>query len=124
MNKRLLYTRLALTSSLVYILLVIYYFFYLLKEIQLHSDTPSYGSGFGMLLAFMFPHLCTFILALVFNIICSFKNVKSKVLIILTIVFYSIAGYLGGLFIFYLYFTVLLQIILLIIAIFYMEKRG
>ena len=77
-----------------------------------------------MLLAFMLPHLFAFLLAVILNIICSFKNANYRILIIVTIIFYIISGVLGGIFVPYVYATVVIQVILLILAVIQYKKSN
>ena len=80
--------------------------------------------GLGMLLAFMLPHLFAFLLAVILNIICSFKNANSRILMIVTLIFYIISGVLGGIFLPFVYATVVIQVILLILAVIQYKKSN
>ena len=115
MNKRetsLILSRTSLIISLAYMALLSYFFIFSLNNTDDHS-------GLGMLLAFMLPHL-----AVILNIICSFKNANSRILMIITIIFYIISGVLGGIFVPYVYATVVIQVILLILAVIQYKKSN
>jgi len=64
------------------------------------------------------------IVTVILNIICSFKNANSRILMIVTLIFYIISGVLGGIFIPYIYATVVIQVILLIIAVIQYKKSN
>ena len=120
MNKKetsLILSRTSLIISLAHIALLSYFFIFSLNNTDTHS-------GLGMLLAFMLPHLFAFLLAVILNIICSFKSANSRMLMIITIIFYIIAGILGGIFIPYVYATVVIQVILLILAVIQYKKSN
>ena len=120
MNKKetsLILSRTSLIISLAHIALLSYFFIFSLNNTDAHS-------GLGMLLAFMLPHLSAFSLAVILNIICSFKNANSRILMIVTLIFYIISGVLGGIFIPYIYATVVIQVILLIIAVIQYKKSN
>ena len=119
MNKRetsLILSRTSLIISLAYMALLSYFFIFSLNNTDDHS-------GLGMLLAFMLPHLFA-LLAVILNIICSFKNANYRILIIVTIIFYIISGVLGGIFVPYVYATVVIQVILLILAVIQYKKSN
>ena len=120
MNKKgtsLILSRTSLIISLAHMALLSYFFIFSLNNTDTHS-------GLGMLLAFMLPHLFAFLLAVILNIICSFKSANSRILMIITIIFYIIAGILGGIFIPYVYATVVIQVILLILAVIQYKKSN
>ena len=120
MNKRetsLILSRTSLIISLAYMALLSYFFISSLNNTDDHS-------GLGMLLAFMLPHLFAFLLAVILNIICSFKNANYRILIIVTLIFYIISGVLGGIFVPYVYATVVIQVILLILAVIQYKKSN
>ncbi|WP_454955149.1 hypothetical protein [Gemella morbillorum] len=120
MNKRetsLILSRTSLIISLAYMALLSYFFIFSLNNTDDHS-------GLGMLLAFMLPHLFSFLLAVILNIICSFKNANSRILMIVTLIFYIISGILGGIFLPFVYATVVIQVILLILAVIQYKKSN
>lgn len=82
---------------------------------------PITTDGVGVLLAFLYPHLCALAIAAILNIIISLEGSINRMLIGITLIFYIIAGILGTIFIPFLGFltipAVSIQVILLIISI-------
>lgn len=112
---RKLAIRLSLLSSIIYIALTILYFSSVISKIN-HSDSPSAGAGFGLLLAFLIPHYFMLLIAIIFNIVISLIKFTKNYLIIINIILYIIAGALGIYIGFFFIISIIFQIIFLIIA--------
>ena len=112
---RKLAIRLSLLSSIIYIALTIIYFSSVISKIN-HSDSPSAGAGFGLLLAFLIPHYFMLLIAVILNIVISLKNFTRNYLIIINIILYIIAGALGIYIGFFFIISIIFQILFLIIA--------
>lgn len=112
---RKLAIRLSLLSSILYIALTILYFTSIISKIN-HSDSPSAGAGFGLLLAFLIPHYFMLLIAVILNIVISFIKFTRNYLIIINIILYIIAGALGIYIGFFFIISIIFQIIFLIIA--------
>ena len=63
------------------------------------SSDPSEGDGIGMMIAFLFPHLVTLVIATILNIIISIERAINRPLIIITLIIYIASGVLGTIFI-------------------------
>ena len=63
------------------------------------SSDPSVGDRIGMMIAFLFPHLVTLIIATILNIIISIERAINRPLIIITLIIYIASGALGTVFI-------------------------
>jgi hypothetical protein len=74
------------------------------------------GVGFGMVFAFLLPHLLALVITTILNIIISFEKRHTFVLVITTLILYAVTGFLGAVFIPYTLVTVIIQIVLLLIA--------
>ena len=59
------------------------------------SSDPSVGDGIGMMIAFLFPHLVTLVIATIFNIIISLERNINRPLIVITLILYIASGLLG-----------------------------
>lgn len=110
MKKSLTLNRISLTISILYILFWFYYF------VSVGSKAGT-GPGLGLLIAFLSFHFLTLIIAILFNILISFKKTNIKGLIVATIVFYSFSMLLGFIFVPHTFFSTLLQIIILFLSI-------
>ena len=107
--------KLSLLSSIIYIALTILYFASIISKIN-HSDSPSAGTGLGLLLAFLIPHYFMLLIAVIFNIVISLIKFAKNYLIIINIILYIIAGTLGIYIGFFFIISIIFQIIFLIIA--------
>lgn len=63
------------------------------------SSDPSEGDGIGMMIAFLFPHLVTLVIATILNIIISIERAINRPLIVITLIIYIASGILGTVFI-------------------------
>jgi len=81
------------------------------------------GVGFGMVFAFLLPHLLALGISTILNIIISFEKRHTRVLVITTLILYAVTGFLGAVFIPYTLVTVIIQIVLLLIACIKFEKN-
>ena len=103
MNKKetsLILSRTSLIISLAHMALLSYFFIFSLNNTDAHSGL------------------------VILNIICSFKNANSRILMIVTLIFYIISGVLGGIFLPFVYATVVIQVILLILAVIQYKKSN
>ena len=103
---------LAITSAYVF------YILYLIISTTYRMDhgEKDLGIGFGMVFAFLLPHLLALVTSTILNIIISIKNSHKYPLVITTLILYAVTGFLGAVFIPYTLVTVIIQIILLLIA--------
>ena len=97
----------------------IYVFFilYLIISTTYRMDhgEKDLGVGFGMVFAFLLPHLLALVISTILNIIISFEKRHTFVLVITTLILYAVTGFLGAVFIPYTLVTVIIQIVLLLI---------
>ena len=110
----LILSRISLAITSVYV----FYILYLIISTTYRMDhgEKDLGVGFGMVFAFLLPHLLALVITTILNIIISLKNSHTFVLVITTLILYAVTGFLGAVFIPYTLVTVIIQIILLLIA--------
>ncbi len=110
----LILSRISLAITSVYV----FYILYLIISTTYRMDhgEKDLGIGFGMVFAFLLPHLLALVLSTILNIIISFEKRHTFVLVITTLILYAVTGFLGAVFIPYTLVTVIIQIILLLIA--------
>lgn len=112
---------LSLTLSRISLAITSVYVFYILYLIisttyRIDHDEKDLGIGFGMVFAFLLPHLLALVISTILNIIISFEKRHTFVLVITTLILYAVTGFLGAVFIPYTLVTVIIQIVLLLIA--------
>ena len=110
----LILSRVALAITSVYILYIL--FIIILTTYRMDHGEKDLGVGFGMVFAFLLPHLLALVITTILNIIISFEKRHTFVLVITTLILYAVTGFLGAVFIPYTLVTVIIQIILLLIA--------
>ena len=110
----LILSRVALTITSVYILYIL--FIIISTTYRMDHVEKDLGVGFGMVFAFLLPHLLALVITTILNIIISFEKRHTFVLVITTLILYAVTGFLGAVFIPYTLVTVIIQIILLLIA--------
>ena len=110
----LILSRISLAITSVYV----FYILYLIISTTYRMDhgEKDLGVGFGMVFAFLLPHLLALVITTILNIIISFEKRHTFVLVITTLILYAVTGFLGAVFIPYTLVTVIIQIILLLIA--------
>ena len=110
----LILSRISLAIASVYV----FYILYLIISTTYRMDhgEKDLGVGFGMVFAFLLPHLLALVITTILNIIISFEKRHTFVLVITTLILYAVTGFLGAVFIPYTLVTVIIQIILLLIA--------
>ena len=110
----LILSRISLAITSVYV----FYILYLIISTTYRMDhgEKDLGVGFGMVFAFLLPHLLALVTSTILNIIISIKNSHKYPLVITTLILYAVTGFLGAVFIPYTLVTVIIQIILLLIA--------
>lgn len=110
----LILSRIALAITSVYV----FYILYLIISTTYRMDhgEKDLGVGFGMVFAFLLPHLLALVISTILNIIISIKNSHKYPLVITTLILYAVTGFLGAVFIPYTLVTVIIQIVLLLIA--------
>lgn len=110
----LILSRISLAITSVYV----FYILYLIISTTYRMDhgEKDLGIGFGMVFAFLLPHLLALVLSTILNIIISFEKRHTFVLVITTLILYAVTGFLGAVFIPYTLVTVIIQIVLLLIA--------
>ena len=110
----LILSRISLAITSVYV----FYILYLIISTTYRMDhgEKDLGIGFGMVFAFLLPHLLALVITTILNIIISFEKRHTFVLVITTLILYAVTGFLGAVFIPYTLVTVIIQIILLLIA--------
>ena len=110
----LILSRISLAITSVYV----FYILYLIISTTYRMDhgEKDLGVGFGMVFAFLLPHLLALVISTILNIIISFEKRHTFVLVITTLILYAVTGFLGAVFIPYTLVTVIIQIILLLIA--------
>ena len=110
----LILSRISLAITSVYV----FYILYLIISTTYRMDhgEKDLGVGFGMVFAFLLPHLLALVITTILNIIISFEKRHTFVLVITTLILYAITGFLGAVFIPYTLVTVIIQIILLLVA--------
>ena len=110
----LILSRVALAITSVYILYIL--FIIISTTYRMDHGEKDLGVGFGMVFAFLLPHLLALVITTILNIIISFEKRHTFVLVITTLILYAVTGFLGAVFIPYTLVTVIIQIILLLIA--------
>ena len=110
----LILSRVALAITSVYILYIL--FIIISTTYRMDHGEKDLGVGFGMILAFLLPHLLALGISTILNIIISFKNSHKYPFVITTFILYAITGFLGAAFVPYTLIMVIIQIILLLIA--------
>ena len=110
----LILSRVALAITSVYILYIL--FIIISTTYRMDHGEKDLGVGFGMILAFLLPHLLALGISTILNIIISFEKRHTFVLVITTLILYAVTGFLGAVFIPYTLVTVIIQIVLLLIA--------
>ena len=117
----LILSRISLAITSVYV----FYILYLIISTTYRMDhgEKDLGIGFGMVFAFLLPHLLALVISTILNIIISFEKRHTFVLVITTLILYAITGFLGAVFIPYTLVTVIIQIVLLLIACIKFEKN-
>lgn len=113
-NVSLILSRISLAITSVYV----FYILYLIISTTYRMDhgEKDLGVGFGMVFAFLLPHLLALVISTILNIIISFEKRHTFVLVITTLILYAVTGFLGAVFIPYTLVTVIIQIVLLLIA--------
>ena len=112
---------LSLTLSRISLAITSVYVFYILYLIisttyRMDHGEKDLGVGFGMVFAFLLPHLLALVISTILNIIISFEKRHTFALVITTLILYAVTGFLGAVFIPYTLVTVIIQIVLLLIA--------
>jgi hypothetical protein len=112
---------LSLTLSRISLAITSVYVFYILYLIisttyRIDHGEKDLGIGFGMVFAFLLPHLLALGISTILNIIISFEKRHTFALVITTLILYAVTGFLGAVFIPYTLVTVIIQIVLLLIA--------
>lgn len=112
---------LSLTLSRISLAITSVYVFYILYLIisttyRMDHGEKDLGIGFGMVFAFLLPHLLALVISTILNIIISFEKRHTFALVITTLILYAVTGFLGAVFIPYTLVTVIIQIVLLLIA--------
>lgn len=117
----LILSRISLAITSVYV----FYILYLIISTTYRMDhgEKDLGVGFGMVFAFLLPHLLALGISTILNIIISFEKRHTRVLVITTLILYAVTGFLGAVFIPYTLVTVIIQIVLLLIACIKFEKN-
>ena len=110
----LILSRISLAITSVYV----FYILYLIISTTYRMDhgEKDLGIGFGMVFAFLLPHLLALVISTILNIIISFEKRHTFVLVITTLILYAVTGFLGAVFIPYTLVTVIIQIVLLLIS--------
>ena len=110
----LILSRISLAITSVYV----FYILYLIISTTYRMDhgEKDLGIGFGMVFAFLLPHLLALVITTILNIIISFEKRHTFALVITTLILYAVTGFLGAVFIPYTLVTVIIQIVLLLIA--------
>ena len=112
---------LSLTLSRISLAITSVYVFYILYLIisttyRIDHGEKDLGIGFGMVFAFLLPHLLALVISTILNIIISFEKRHTFALVITTLILYAVTGFLGAVFIPYTLVTVIIQIVLLLIS--------
>lgn len=120
-NVSLILSRIALGITSVYVFYIL--FIIISTTYRMDHGEKDLGIGFGMVFAFLLPHLLTLVISTILNIIISFKKRHTFALVITTLILYAVTGFLGAVFIPYTLVTVIIQIVLLLIACIKFEKN-
>ena len=110
----LILSRISLAITSVYVFYILYLI--ISTTYRMEHGEKDLGVGFGMVFAFLLPHLLALVITTILNIIISFEKRHTFVLVITTLILYAVTGFLGAVFIPYTLVTVIIQIILLLIA--------
>ena len=113
-NVSLILSRIALGITSVYVFYIL--FIIISTTYRMDHGEKDLGIGFGMVFAFLLPHLLALVISTILNIIISFEKRHTLVLVITTLILYAVTGFLGAVFIPYTLVTVIIQIILLLVA--------
>ena len=117
----LILSRVALAITSVYVFYILYLI--ISTTYRMEHGEKDLGVGFGMVFAFLLPHLLALGISTILNIIISFKKRHTFALVITTLILYAVTGFLGAVFIPYTLVTVIIQIVLLLIACIKFEKN-
>lgn len=117
----LILSRVALAITSVYVFYILYLI--ISTTYRMEHGEKDLGVGFGMVFAFLLPHLLALGISTILNIIISFEKRHTRVLVITTLILYAVTGFLGAVFIPYTLVTVIIQIVLLLIACIKFEKN-
>ena len=117
----LILSRVALAITSVYVFYILYLI--ISTTYRMEHGEKDLGVGFGMVFAFLLPHLLALGISTILNIIISFEKRHTFVLVITTLILYAVTGFLGAVFIPYTLVTVIIQIVLLLIACIKFEKN-
>lgn len=120
-NVSLILSRIALGITSVYVFYIL--FIIISTTYRMDHGEKDLGIGFGMVFAFLLPHLLALVISTILNIIISFKKRHTFALVITTLILYAVTGFLGAVFIPYTLVTVIIQIVLLLIACIKFEKN-
>ena len=110
----LILSRISLAITSVYVFYILYLI--ISTTYRMEHGEKDLGVGFGMVFAFLLPHLLALGISTILNIIISFEKRHTRVLVITTLILYAVTGFLGAAFIPYTIVTVIIQIVLLLIA--------
>ncbi len=110
----LILSRIALIITSVYVFYIL--FIIISTTYRMDHGEKDLGIGFGMVFAFLLPHLLALVISTILNIIISFKKRHTFALVITTLILYAVTGFLGAVFIPYTLVTVIIQIVLLLIS--------
>ena len=113
-NISLILSRISLAITSVYVFYIL--FLIISTTYRMDHGEKDLGVGFGMVFAFLLPHLLALGISTILNIIISFEKRHTFVLVITTLILYAVTGFLGAVFIPYTLVTVIIQIVLLLIA--------
>ena len=117
----LILSRVALAITSVYVFYILYLI--ISTTYRMEHGEKDLGVGFGMVFAFLLPHLLALGISTILNIIISFEKRHTRVVVITTLILYAVTGFLGAVFIPYTLVTVIIQIVLLLIACIKFEKN-
>lgn len=110
----LILSRISLAITSIYVFFILYLI--ISTTYRMDHGEKDLGVGFGMVFAFLLPHLLALVISTILNIIISFEKRHTFVLVITTLILYTVTGFLGAVFIPYTLVTVIIQIVLLLIA--------
>lgn len=113
-NVSLILSRISLAITSIYVFFILYLI--ISTTYRMDHGEKDLGVGFGMVFAFLLPHLLALGISTILNIIISFKKRHTRALVITTLILYAVTGFLGAVFIPYTLVTVIIQIVLLLIA--------
>lgn len=110
----LILSRISLAITSIYVFFILYLI--ISTTYRMDHGEKDLGVGFGMVFAFLLPHLLALGISTILNIIISFEKRHTRTLVITTLILYAVTGFLGAVFIPYTLVTVIIQIVLLLIA--------